>query len=227
MLDDGRFEAGERSAVAPSPLRLALSISLVLHGAVLYWLALRDAPEAELPETRSFEVTLTRPTAAERAPAEPVPAAERREDADPSTSDPVQPDDAPEPPGAVQPDVPLVRAPAPEVPAVENKVRRPLDLSLPAGVIGPTQTPAPAAGVFDPMLRERIRTARSARSAPPVADVQTWSVGAGDRTRVETEDGCFERVDDPFADQPGEQWWLVACSPGDRIDWGARFRARP
>lgn len=217
----------ERRPVAAAPLRVALAMSLVLHGCFFYWywLILRADQEGDVRGTRSFEVTLSQASTATPAPREAAPRTERRAPAQPEPEDM---DDAVQEEAPPQSETPPAPASLPGAPVLSPAPRRRLDLSLPPGLITPAEPSSRGEGVFDPAFRERIRAAQaSAPESPAEADVQTWSVSGGARTRVETERGCFERVDDPFADQPGEQWWMVACSPGDRIDWGARFRARP
>lgn len=215
-------DVSERRGVrVAAPLRFALAISLALHAGFFYYsVVLRGDAELEARKTRSFEVTLSRVDAA-RAPAAPV------ELAEPEVDPEVVPEalEVPDPEALVPERRPVI---APPRAARPSRSRRRLDLSLPPEVIAPAQPRGPNTGVFDPGLRERIDAARVAPRGPLPGDaVATRARGADEVTRIETERGCYERVTDPFDDQPGDQWWLVACSRGEEIDWGVRFRRRP
>ncbi|MEE4301562.1 MAG: hypothetical protein V2J24_19135 [Pseudomonadales bacterium] len=205
--------------VDAAPLRIALAVSVILHTGVLYWGVWRDGSAPVVHEARSFEITLAQRRASRDESGMPAAASDPTRASEPA---PVEADARAESPGARRSEA---AAPAPA--AAPSGPRTRLDLSLPAEAIAPATESRPDAGVFDPALRARIGEARAARrSAPSTAEVRSWSSGAG-RTRIESDRGCFERVDDPFPDQPGQQWSFVKCSPGEVIDWGRRFRARP
>lgn len=105
------------------------------------------------------------------------------------------------------------------------------DLRLPPGFrVAPSPEPEPdgAMGrIFDSKLAERVQAARSARptTRSPEA-LRSWE-GADGNMRVEGLDGCYERRDDSQSSQAGAAWWFVACSAGNDIDWGERFRRQP
>ena len=214
------LEERRAHSVRPGPLRVALAASLVLHGCAFYWLLERDHAAAPDRALRSFELTLIRSTSATSPAWAPS--------ASPS---PAQSDAAPEAqvPDAAVPDAPGRRQRGFEAQAVPRTLAPgPLDLSLPADVLRPEAAPERETRVFDPELGRRIDRARDERRGPAAwAGSSSWPIGAGDRTRIETDSGCFERVRDPFGDAPGEQWWMVACGGESEIDWAQRFRARP
>lgn len=205
----------------PAPLRAALAASLVLHAVGMLWLLDRNEAQERERGMPSFEVTLMRAAPPPAVEARPDPPTRSRPEPEVPASADAPPEPEQEEPRSARPRAAAAVSPGTTAPA-------PLDLSLPADVIRPAPESAPGIGVFDPALARRIDAARSARRAPAAAaGPRTWTRGAGDRTRIETERGCYERVRDPFDDRPGDQWWFVECSGEAEIDWGRRFRSRP
>ena len=219
-----------------APLRWALAASLLVHAGIGVWFANGGTRGEEAPTPSiSLELTLGLAPDAERdlkqesghelAPqppeSRPVPAIAGAEVTELIAAPPVEP---------LTPTAEGSAEELPSVSAAQSIGRRlPLDLSPPAA---PTEARggAAATGVFDPRFDAAIRSARAATSAAePRFAMPRVEADAGDgRVRIETEQGCYERVSDPFDDLPGDAWSLVGCLPvGDAIDWGERFRRAP
>ena len=210
------------------PLWVAGGMSLVLHAALAIWWFDRAPPVPIAAEVRSLDLLLSSITAPVPGPdPEPVevPDEEVRVRAPAPPQDPVR---APEP---VPESTRIIAAPeVMRLPDRTEPARVPLRLGLPPTFREGTLTTEGQGELFDSRLARELEDARRAQVArraarPLTRPPQVWA-GAGEgRTRIESDLGCFERVRDPFDDQPGEQWWLTDCGDrGEQIDWGARFR---